>query len=71
MEFVLSWCVCFLQVTEQVKTSVESRVLEAREQLQQLEKKLQEAEREKNEIQEEKQRAMAVTEQQVLSPLCT
>lgn len=53
------------QVTEQVKTSVESQVLEAQEQLQQLEKKLQGAEQEKNEMREGKQKAVAAIEQQV------
>lgn len=56
------------QVTEQVKTSVESQLLEAREQLQQLEKKLLEAEKGKNEMQEEKQKAVAAIEQQVQFP---
>lgn len=65
------WLLWFLfQVTEQVKMSVESQVLEAREELQQLEKKLLEVEKEKNEIQEEKQKAVAATEQQVQFPLC-
>ncbi|KAF4082461.1 hypothetical protein AMELA_G00151390 [Ameiurus melas] len=53
------------QVTEQVRTSVESQLLEAHEHLQQQEKKLLEAEKEKNEMQEEKQKAMEATEQQV------
>lgn len=57
------------QVTEQVRTSVESQLLDAHEQLQQREKKLLEAEKEKNEMQEEKQKAVAATEQQVQFPL--
>lgn len=61
----------FFQVTEQVKTSVESQVSGAHEQLQQLEKKLLETEKEKNEILEERQKAVAATEQQVQLPLYT
>lgn len=65
------WLLWFLfQVTEQVKMSVESQVLEAHEQLQQLEKKLLEVEKEKNEMQEEKQKAVAAIEQQVQFFLC-
>lgn len=62
---------CLFQVTEQMKTSVESQVLEAHEQLQHLGKKLLETEKEKTEMQEEKQKAIAAIAQQVHFQFCT
>lgn len=59
------------QVTEQVKTSVESQVLGAQEQVRQLEKKLLEAEKENSDLKEEKQKAITAIEQQVWLTLCT
>ena len=53
------------QVTEQARSSIESRLKEAEKQHQKLEEKLLEAEKEKQNSEEQKRRALASLEEQV------
>lgn len=55
------------QVTEQVRASVESQVLAAREQYKQLEQKLMAVDKEKQSLQEERNKAVAAVEEQVVN----
>lgn len=54
-----------MQVTEEVRATVEVRLKDSSEYQAQLEKKLMEAEKEKQELQDEKRKAVESMEQQV------
>lgn len=53
------------QVTEQARSSIEARIMEAEKQHRRLEEKLLEAEKDKDNLEEQKRRALASLEEQV------
>lgn len=57
----------FVQVTEQVRSSIEARMKEAENQYRRLEGKLLEAEKEKQDLEEQQSRAQTSLEEQVLT----